>query len=459
MVRRLVLDIVGAAIIRQGHLESAARPQKMYSPRIVFLVTYFGGNFYIEWSALVGALGDNSNWQGETLHTRRVQFLLIRFSTKRGVNLGQVEEHIFVCSTYCFSGQLLGGLLKFHLAQIVSSTTADEIQMMCVDEDVYDHPLKESDIIHSSRVIIRKGWIKLGEFNGGEHRSNKFNLWENLAKVGMTFDPIDVVLEKTWSCGATKKFTSFGALPGHIRRHSIKLKRKVSSIVKSGESFSTFENFRPIRRKRFMGIYMSIVNLLFSCMSASHCAISELGEAEGVARCLVSLTKGVRSLPEFSLEKLLLVGTWLDLYDISNRNMTIVFLGSLLHEAHLDVIGDGVFSGDGSNLDGWVVINIAEAASRDSHYTLQMIHAPATKKEELEVLIAMKSVSWDDTQSAVHRKCTWLLVVTRVLLQIRALEHGVTKLIFCCIFVISALRTRRLLSGRELIGTSNQMIN
>ena len=64
-------------------------------------------------------------------------------------------------------------------------------------------------------------------------------------------------------------------------------------------------------------------------------------------------------------------------------------------------------------------------------------------EDELEVQMALEMASLGTDQ--MQRKCKWL-VVTYVLLQFRALAHGVIKFIVCYT-VISALRTRRLLSG------------
>ena len=160
-----------------------------------------------------------------------------------------------------------------------------------------------------------------------------------------------------------------------------------------------------------MGIYMSIVNILFSCVSASHCGISKLDEVDGVARCLV-----------------------------------------LLHKAHLDEIGDV----DGSNFNErinwvaavssefeWVVLNIIEAAGRDLGYMLQRFQAPPTKStgieentsgtpsiktdptikqvfvwEELEVQIALGRASLDARHSAAEEAyvvCDNLCVASQTL--------------------------------------------
>ena len=126
-----------------------------------------------------------------------------------------------------------------------------------------------------------------------------------------------------------------------------------------------------------------------------------------------------------------------------------------------------------------VVFNIVDVVGQHSPHKLQMIQGPTTKntsfeenasgtpsvepgptlilasasaEEGLVVQIALEMARSDARQSAAEEANVAARSKLCVLLQIRASEYGVIKLIFCYIFVIYALRTRRFSWEEELIG-------
>lgn len=152
-------------------------------------------------------------------------------------------------------------------------------------------------------------------------QSNSYELRENPKKSWRISDPKHGLINNSNSCKECgKEFVSLRALSGHMRCHSIKNKKEVhhckecgrgfDSIramfghmkshskrvkVESADSLSDLENFCPIRRKRSRIRYKGTVNPSFSGVDASDSAVSELEEAEEAAKCLVMLSRGVRS--------------------------------------------------------------------------------------------------------------------------------------------------------------------
>ncbi|XP_042042196.1 uncharacterized protein LOC121787515 [Salvia splendens] len=194
-------------------------------------------------------------------------------------------------------------------------------------------------------------------------------------------------------------------------------------------------------------------------MIAYHCGVSTLDEADGVARCLLEFTIGVTGSLKFGSwppRLFVIIGggsglgtgrTWVaaiaDICREANaisREFEEVVLNVMLLmiQAHLLVKGSTR-----------AVYNPSKNPSIKTESSINLESA----NEGLEDQIGAEMASLEARQSAA--KEGYMACGTCVLLQFRALEHGVIKLIFCCIFFISALRTRRLLSGRELIGTSD----
>ncbi|KAG6408261.1 hypothetical protein SASPL_131265 [Salvia splendens] len=194
-------------------------------------------------------------------------------------------------------------------------------------------------------------------------------------------------------------------------------------------------------------------------MIAYHCGVSKLDEADGVARCLLEFTIGVTGSLKFDSwppRLFVIIGggsglgtgrTWIaaiaDICREANaisREFEEVVLNVMLLmiQAHLL-----------AKRSTRAVYNPGKNPSIKTESSINL----ASADEGLEVQIGAEMASLEARQSAA--KEAYMACGSCVLLQFRALEHGVIKLIFCCIFFISALRTRRLLSGRELIGTSS----
>ncbi|KAI3452235.1 hypothetical protein Pfo_008900 [Paulownia fortunei] len=240
-----------------------------------------------------------------------------------------------ICNKSCVSGKSLGGHMRVHLALISATKKAAqekaEIKMEFEGGDDQDGScqLEESSNNQSNSALPSEEKIKNCESNtefGDGDQNNSYELRENPKKSWRISDSKHGIPKNGASCKECgKEFPSLRALSGHMRCHSIK-NRKVHQCKKCGKGFdsiramfghmkshskrsrvpddsadslSDMENLCPIRRKRSTIRYKSTTNPSFSGLNASTSTVSELGEVEEVASCLMMLSRGVRDWSKF----------------------------------------------------------------------------------------------------------------------------------------------------------------
>ncbi|KAK4417608.1 Zinc finger protein AZF2 [Sesamum alatum] len=257
--------------------------------------------------------------------------------------MGEVQGQRYVCkicSKSCVSGKSLGGHMRVHLALISASKKAakkrvDEIKVEFEEDDDDDDgsfQLQKSSKNQSNSALPDEERIKNCDRAmdlGDGDQNNSYELRENPKKSWRISDSktgVSKIRAACKECG--KEFPSLRALSGHMRSHSIKNRKlhqckecgkgfdsmramfghmkthsKRSSRVpdESADSLSELENLCPLRRKRSRIGYKSSSNPSLSSLNASTSAVSEAGEVEEVAKCLMMLSSGVKVWRKFDL--------------------------------------------------------------------------------------------------------------------------------------------------------------
>ncbi|KAK4393174.1 Zinc finger protein AZF2 [Sesamum angolense] len=255
--------------------------------------------------------------------------------------MGEVQGQRYVCkicSKSCVSGKSLGGHMRVHLALISASKKAAkkraEIKVEFEggeEDDDGSFQLKESSKNQSNSALPDEEQIKNcdGAMDLGDgDQNNSYELRENPKKSWRISDSktgVSKIRAACKECG--KEFPSLRALSGHMRSHSIK-NRKLHQCKECGKGFdsmramfghmkthskrsrvpdesadslSELDNLCPIRRKRSRIGYKSTSNPSLSSLNASTSAVSDAGEVEEVAKCLMMLSRGVKVWRKFDL--------------------------------------------------------------------------------------------------------------------------------------------------------------
>ncbi|PSS30497.1 Zinc finger protein [Actinidia chinensis var. chinensis] len=204
-----------------------------------------------------------------------------------------VQEQKFVCKICgksCFSGKSLGGHMRGHLPPDSSKKRKNH---------------KKIENLKNSNTGPEADW------------NASYGLRENPKKSRRGADAKHKISKKHENCIQCEKvFPSLRSLSGHMKAHSIQSreKHKCNKCDKGfdskkalfghirhhskrppSESLSDHETFCPVRRKRSRTRYKTNGNFSLCCNLNGFECVSEIGEVEEAAMCLMMMSRGVRN--------------------------------------------------------------------------------------------------------------------------------------------------------------------
>ncbi|PIM99444.1 hypothetical protein CDL12_28063 [Handroanthus impetiginosus] len=222
-----------------------------------------------------------------------------------------------ISSKSCASGKSLGGHMRVHLAQISASKKAAKGKFEGKMEFEDCDNQSNNTVLSEEKIKNCNGDMDFGDVD----TNNSYELRDNPKKSWRISKPKNGVSKKRASCKECgKDFPSLRALSSHVRSHSMKNgevhnckkcgkgfdsmramfghmkshSKKLRAYHDAGESLSDFENLCLVRRKRSRIKYGDAANHYGSSLNASSGGVSEVGDVEEAAACLMMLSRGVR---------------------------------------------------------------------------------------------------------------------------------------------------------------------